>query len=133
MKGYRTPQACKDIQARLHRLRSPVPGSNQVTTGSSTLESDADTAIESSYSNRSKELNCLTLLQHYLPDCVTALPAQAAANDASNPLQIDPNAATPKPGWRLTWMNEEGYRYLLYLPPEVHALMVENDGCMLAA
>ena len=70
-------------------------------------------------------LTTVMLIDAYLPHCITVVDSHATEDDAV------PEAA--KQYWRTSYLNTATRRYRLCLPPEVHALLIENTGALLAA
>lgn len=101
------------------------------------------------YDNPVGENQCLILMlvQAYLPECVSditgAIPAgiprqsawQARSLTDGSLMTIEMQRDIPgvEPGSRISLLHWQDRHYQLTLPPEIHALLIDHDGALLAA
>jgi hypothetical protein len=78
----------------------------------------------------------LLLAESYLPDCVRKMSLRAQQSNESceqwQALQASGRTARSTP-YRHSWLDWAEDRYLLCLPADVHSLLIDNDGALLAA
>lgn len=66
----------------------------------------------------------LDLIQAYLPDYVRRIESPAASNSTTQ---------RSNPAYKTTWLEVGQHRYQIELPAAIHALLIDNDGALLAA